>query len=452
MYSTYEASDTRQTLLTVTNDEDHGKALRVIFRESENGREVLSFNIYLSAHDSWTAAVFGTGTEGPANLLTDDASCTYPPIKNSTNLPQLADGRHYVSFRDLMYTGDNQDAGSSSIERTRQGSIEVFEMGSVAPGSALDQALANDNNDNPNDCDYLAAAWGVPGGAWGPAHGVWQTNPTDGLLNPTGGLRGNASVVDVVDGRLFGYDANALEDFRVDPTDVPRGTKTSVVMHTPSGSTLPSLADAISDPALKIAAAEMRVGGRPMHVEYPASRGVDAVTAVLMANSLRNDYIVDAAAKTSTHWIMSMPTRRFYTDQAIVGDKPIAPFTHLFPKIGSAADSCMTLGYQSYERTGKGNSPASATHTVCGAMSATAITAKDFTNNGGGVAGWQRWDLASYAMRPANDGTVFTGLPVLGFTEVNFGAFNAAGTPANYSSRSAHRTTVRCTNAAGKCD
>ena len=111
----------------------------------------------------------------------------------------------------------------------------------------------------------------------------------------------------------------------------------------------------------------------------------------------------------------------------------------------------------SYERTGKCNSPAAATHTVCGAVSETAITATDFAG-GGKAAGWERWDLSGesaashFAMRPANDGTVFSGLPALGFTEINFGAVNATGTPANYSSRSSHRTTVRCSNSAGKCD
>lgn len=455
LYPSYVVDDTRQTQISINNDEDRGKALRIVFRESENSREVLSFNIYLAPHDSWTAAIFGIGATGPANLLTDDTSCTFPDIRGNTILPQLADGRHYVSFRDVMYIGSNQDAGSTTMERTRAGSLEVYEMGSIEPGSPLEAALTLDANGNPQNCGYLKQAWSLSGG-------VWNSDPTHGLRNPTGGLRGNASVVDVSAGRLFGYDAGALQDFRVDPTDVPRGTSASVVLHTPSGSIHPSLDDALSDAALKVAAADLRRGGAPMHVEYPAGRAIDAVSAVLMTDSLRNDYIVDANAGATTRWIMSMPTRRFYTDEAIVGTSAIAPFTRVFPKKGDSGASCLTLGYQAYERTGKGNSPAQATHKVCGAVSEMPITAADFSGAGNAAgfsaAGWQRWDLSgesatsSFAMRPANDGTVFKGLPVLGFAEINFGAINAKGTPANYSSRSAHRTTVRCTNAAGKCD
>ena len=64
------------SLLSVTNSTASAKAVKVRFLEGKNSREVLDFNLYLSAKDVWTAAVIPT-TDG-AGIFTADKSCTTP--------------------------------------------------------------------------------------------------------------------------------------------------------------------------------------------------------------------------------------------------------------------------------------------------------------------------------------------------------------------------------------
>ena len=64
------------SLLSVVNSTASAKAVKVRFLEGKNSREVLDFNLYLSAKDVWTAAIIPT-TDG-AGIFTADKSCTMP--------------------------------------------------------------------------------------------------------------------------------------------------------------------------------------------------------------------------------------------------------------------------------------------------------------------------------------------------------------------------------------
>src|SRR5262249_49166341 len=137
-----------------------------------------------------------------------------------------------VPFRNFAYSGD---AGSEDMSRTREGMVEILEMGSLVPGSPSAQAAASE------ECVSLIEQWTPPSG-------VWMANPLVDMANPTGGLVGSASIANPGVGTKVTYNAVALDNFRQDPTDVPRGQKNSVVMHTAPGSTTPTLADALTDP------------------------------------------------------------------------------------------------------------------------------------------------------------------------------------------------------------
>ena len=52
------------TILTVVNTAAEAKAIKVRFLEALNSREVLDFNLYMSAFDVWTATVSDNGTGG----------------------------------------------------------------------------------------------------------------------------------------------------------------------------------------------------------------------------------------------------------------------------------------------------------------------------------------------------------------------------------------------------
>ena len=57
IYPYYTARDGVSSLLSVVNTTAEAKAVEVRLLEGRNSREVLDFNLFLSPHDAWTAAV-----------------------------------------------------------------------------------------------------------------------------------------------------------------------------------------------------------------------------------------------------------------------------------------------------------------------------------------------------------------------------------------------------------
>src|SRR5690606_11834675 len=68
------SGDAYNSLLSVVNSTASAKGVKVRFLEGKNSREVLDFNLYLSAFDVWTAAI--VPTENGAGVTTNDVSCT----------------------------------------------------------------------------------------------------------------------------------------------------------------------------------------------------------------------------------------------------------------------------------------------------------------------------------------------------------------------------------------
>ena len=67
IYPYYTVNKGQDTLISVVNASDTGKMLQVRFVEGYNGRDVLKFELFLSAHDVWTAAISQTADDGGAN-------------------------------------------------------------------------------------------------------------------------------------------------------------------------------------------------------------------------------------------------------------------------------------------------------------------------------------------------------------------------------------------------
>ncbi len=73
------------SLLSVVNSTASAKAVKVRFLEGKASKEVLDFNLYLSAHDVWTAGVIPTA-DG-AGIVTFDKSCTVPTVSSTVSTP-----------------------------------------------------------------------------------------------------------------------------------------------------------------------------------------------------------------------------------------------------------------------------------------------------------------------------------------------------------------------------
>ena len=183
-YTVRDAPDTGtpfNTLVSVVNGTLEGKVVRVRFREARRGAPVFEANVFLSPRDVWTAAVIPW--QGGAALVSTDNTCTQPSIKVASGSPPSA-----VFYPDRYLT----DGGGTTIGRTRDGYIEVLEMGTVRNPSALYSATVH---------ILGVASCLLPG----------QEQIPSNLDPPSGGLYGTGTLINVLEGAAYAYDAVALE-------------------------------------------------------------------------------------------------------------------------------------------------------------------------------------------------------------------------------------------------
>lgn len=463
IYPYYTVRNDNQTIYTVTNHTDRHKVLQVIMSEGRNGRPVLGFNVFLAPYDSWSATTFSMDGD-KAFLMPGDSSCTYPQF----NMDTLPDGRGFTSLVTFGFAGIYRDAGPANNDRTREGYIKIFELGTLIPESPPALAITPGTNGVPPGCDSLAEAYNAT---------YWLQDKKTYMTNPTGGLSGEAMVLNVAQGTVMSYQATALADFRVDPADVPQGSRATVVNHFMPGVAIAGLEGAVSDPATGFAAATIELPNRRQELLYPRERAVDAVSAVLAADAVNINYVSDSSIGATTDWVVTFPTRPFYTDQAIAGSAPIKPFTSLYPGAGgNESAASMLVPYSLRDREGRRLAAAAGTSEVVDLRFNTQVIAVAPSTGivslagrplGSSLAtrlqpvaggrrdgGWMTLDFLRYqdgattanrSLRPAEDGTVMLGLPAVGFAAVNY--VNAAAAPgvlANYSMANPQRRTQDC--------
>ena len=261
-----------------TDSTGGAKVLRVRFREGRNGREVASFNLYLSPNDVWTAAIVPTA-EG-ATLLTNDTSCTNPAFNASVL------GLRELAFSNAQYSGANADGGDAGLDRTREGYVEVLEMANLSGSSAA--AITHTAAGTPASCPFVQGA----------------TVNLGSISAPSGGLSGTATLINVANGMDFTASAEALDDVFGAP--VYRG---------------------YNDPHPDWNAAEVKrlshitANGKQYRLTWEI--GVDAVSSVLMRSNILNEYVLDANTQSATDWVLTFPTRRLHVNSSGAG----APFT-----------------------------------------------------------------------------------------------------------------------------
>ena len=471
------SGDNLQTLFSVVNTTDQGKAVKVRFMEGYNSREVRDFHVYLSPYDVWTAALFKLPGQEQANLLTDDNSCTVPRIKGSTLPPlqQLADGRSYLPFTNQLFSGTRTDDGPEGLERTREGHFEIIEMGTVT--NATEDSLDNLTHiaGVPKNCGALVGAWVAQ------PQGYWVANPSTDMEAPTGGLFGTAMMVDVANGVSASYSADAIDGF------VSNGFDN---LHRAPGDLLPNLADVGASDLT--ATAYVFNDGSLIQATYGAGAGekIDAVSALFTHNNIFNEYALGGGAAATTDWVVTFPTKNFYVDLPPVA---LAPFVEKFAAYNGpfTGESKVEVGLFPYDREegnpsactgsdsdnpncgvcfspcdpGDSNIPvlryeaqvisfqkaadftADPTSPVLGSQLASNVDVQaDFLTQG-----WMRIALnpttEPHLLRASSEGEVFEGLPVTGFAVSNYVNANAApGKLANYAGLWSHKGSRSCVN------
>jgi hypothetical protein len=301
IYPYYTVNAGQSTLISVVNTTEEVKAVKVRFLESLNSREVLDFNLYLSPFDVWTAAIVADGTTGPGRLITSDTSCTAPAIP--------AGG---VDFRNFQYgAGLNIDDGPNDLARTREGHIEIIEMGELTTGApGLRAAAIHGATGVPANCAQIRAAWA-------PGTGIWNTAPGTNFRGPRGGLFGGAVIANPAAGTALPYNADAINGFY---------TLDNAALNTSPGSTLPSLAQAATGGGGAVAHV-FTDGGDRVEMTFVSGRP-DAVSAVYMHDAVFNEYNTNSALGAATEWVITFPTKRLHIEQAAGAVGRVRPFAN----------------------------------------------------------------------------------------------------------------------------
>lgn len=435
LYPYYTVNVAQQTYVSLTNTTNRAKALQVDFREGHNSRSVLSLRVYLAPYDTWTGTVFAladavAGAGDGAALLSSDGSCTSPSF--STQAHGTVNGQPYLRFSTTAYAGD---PGPQDATRTREGHVEVVALADLTGSLA-------------------AAITQGPGGTSACAVVADLEAPTAETLTPDGGLIGSGAVINVGQGTYFPYRATALDGFT---------SRVLVAPHVAAFDPLGEAGDAAG------ATATVGVGATTVQAAYPADRRIDAVSAALTANEIHNDYLHDAAIGANSDWLMTFPTKRFYTAP---GAPAIAPFAEPF----GADGSCVMPRLVTFTREGVlvSGGPFGAPSTTPNLCYATNVLPfvdgppfpahtdvlgsrlRARMNGTRAVSGLAQLGFGngifSYALRPSLGaeagvpGHVFHGLPVIGFWASNLvNGHVADGVLANYSGVVPHAVRVACT-------
>jgi len=283
------------TSLTVVNrNMEHSKVVKVRFREGMIGAAVLDLNLFLAPRDVWSASIADDGSG--ARLTTVDRSCTNPEVPGSG-----------TAFSNRYYTGQVagtfDDGGGASLDRTREGYVEIIEMGVIADGSdamttpptatgsMVSAAITSRSTGVPADCGAVQTSNLFAG--------------QGDLRAPAGGLSTSAILIQSNTGSEFVIPPTALQRFFV--SDNPADD-----LYAEPGSTMPDLTSvrpARSDvwtsnrdePSVVTVNDWVAAGGQP----------IDAVSAVLIKSDLAAEYDV-SGGQIRSEMVFTMPTMRYY--------------------------------------------------------------------------------------------------------------------------------------------
>lgn len=300
IYPYYTINGGNFTTVSIVNTTGDGKALKVAFLDGNNSEDVFDFNLYMSPYDVWVASVFQRPTDTAGALApilaTADTSCTVPNLRvprPELNPVDLGGGAFGVPFNN----------GLAATADRREGYFTVVEMAVLDPNgpnasffSALHTAGV------PGSCARLVSAW-APGGSTN----YWTRDPSVDTLPPSGGLFGNAGIVNTSEGRLFSYAAEALNDW------------SAFRQHTPPEQTTPTITFARSAGIGTNVDSFVFDSANNRLIQSRWISGAQAVSAVLMANKVINEYAttiqpVNGPDAFDSEWVLTFPTKRAHVN------------------------------------------------------------------------------------------------------------------------------------------
>ena len=319
-YPYYTVRNDFFTAMSIVNTTSLTKAVKVRFLEGKNSREVMDFNLFLAPADVWTGVVLPT-TNG-AKLETGDNSCVTPSdlFGNAAGVVRSdGSGLPFNEFKNYLYAGVRVDNPTfDTLDRTREGYIEVFEMGIIT--NATLTGFIKHSEGYATNCAALDAYDGLST-AVSPAVKL----PGNYLVSPGGGLTGRGSIINSATGAHYAYDVTALDGWWAPLVPGPGS-----VPYSAAGDATPSISLQAGIDTVSYVA----VTGNP---DIPNSSGVvravwssprEAVSAVLMRGSIINEFVTDAVTLSKTDWVITFPTKRDYV--GVGTGTPNRPFSNNF--------------------------------------------------------------------------------------------------------------------------
>ncbi len=310
LYPYYTTNGGNTTLFTVVNTADVGKAVKVRFLESLNSKEVLDFNVYMS-----------------------------PKV-----MTQFTEFRNY-EFKswlpDQLGRATTPAAAAMNKSRMQQGHIEVIEMGDL--GGPAHRYSKHGNWGGvwkPEDCSYFEKQWtSYAAGTWLTQSGGVVDMPNNGKglhdvhapgsgyvdgtgaimfndVGGVGGIFGSAYIVNAAEGTSYSYNAEALNGFYSISELTPGAVAADQNLHYAPGTVLPSLSQAANaiDTGVKYAMARVfDASGNPTDIAFEQGSAPEAVSAVLMARYVMNEYAVNGDSEAISDWVITFPTKQLHT-------------------------------------------------------------------------------------------------------------------------------------------
>jgi hypothetical protein len=465
----YTVRDGLDTLISIVNtSSDYVVAVKLRFREGDNSRDARDFNIFLSPDDVWTGAVTMSEDGETPVVQTRDNTCTAPALSEEA---ATIDGFRGVPFTNIAYNGASEqfsaDTGSDSIERTQEGYIEVIAMGVADPDESTIAAWAVHGNDGiPVDCGKIVATYtgqqridlDVDGDVFTP--GICDENPnlpTNSIGESLDYATGNDAFkrefceplnVIKVAANLQAITAGASGG--IPPTTLANFFNPFFSENPEFPSPLDLMVEPFSvDPNLNSAFPPFseqttNFGTITDFFNDPVTAGADAVSSLMMATSVVNEYGIGGAALAATDWVVTFPTKNFYTDldtddQFDDDDVRIAfpdPFENFFQNDGDGdGRSCVTVNFGYFDREERLNVPTgdldfspkpggTPPSSICQEVQTISFAESSVLNsrNNYGVPladgfenGWMRL-IFSDATAITGEAVEYAGLPVLGFS------------------------------------
>ncbi|MBK1647792.1 hypothetical protein [Rhabdochromatium marinum] len=417
----YTARNGYDTYVSIVNTSpDYVIAVKIRMRERDNTRDARDFNIFLSPNDVW-AAVITMNAQGVPVIQTPDNTCTDPALPAGQ---ATVAGLTGVTFTSSAYDGSAEsiwpaDGGSTGIERTYDGHIEIIEMGaSLATNPIASLAVHNPATGVPN-CDALRAA--LPPSTYSDAIAEFG--------EPINVMKGSAYLLNMGAGIGATIPVDTLANFANEDD----------ILALPSDPE-PNLRSV--DPQITQRIAE--IGGVSTLVQDDFTTNAeqaDAISSLFMATSVLNEYAVGGGNNVLNDWVITFPTKNFYVDTLEQPAAPVPPFENVFQPDGL---SCESVTYNYFDREERAVTPTTGTDfsprpegqpgaSICqetnllvfgqssalaGADIVAAGNAYAVPRNAGFDSGWMR---LTFTGAPATNigisGTNFTyyGLPVTGF-------------------------------------